>query len=357
MKTDIDFFEELLRIPSVSSDIPQVNRAMDFMRNYLEKHGVACVMEQYGDRKVLFASTQPGKTQDYLLNAHLDVVPADAHLFEPHLEDGIMFGRGTDDCKGAAVAIAQILCALNGKASVGAIFTGDEEIGGLTTKHMVDLGYGARKLILVIDAAAYAIVTKEKGVLDLRLKARGKGVHSSRPWEGVNAIDVLLDGYAKLRAAWPKYTPDEESGNWFDTMSATIVNAGTAHNKVPDTAEMLLNIRYTTPGDESRIESFVRQTTGLGVVREETCVPVFCDTGDREIKALHRTMCEKWPDKHIPFCTMCGATDARHFAETGTPIALIGIDGAECHTDAEWCSVDDIAEQAEMLISFITRGE
>ena len=178
MKTDVEFLDKLIRIPSISSDVAQVNVAMDVMRDYLEAHGVACVMETTEGRNVLYASTRPGKEQDYLLNAHLDVVPAEPALFIPRIEDGKMYGRGTDDCKGCALAIAQILCELNGKASVGAIFTADEEIGGLSTKYMVEQGYRARKLVMVLDTSAYAITTAEKGVLDLILRASGKAAHS-----------------------------------------------------------------------------------------------------------------------------------------------------------------------------------
>ena len=353
MKTDVEFLDKLIRIPSVSSDIAQVNVAMDAMRDYLEAHGVACVMETTEGRNVLYASTRPGKEQDYLLNAHLDVVPAEPGLFIPRIEDGKMFGRGTDDCKGCALAIAQILCELNGKASVGAVFTADEEIGGLSTKYMVEQGYKARKLVIILDAAAYAIATAEKGVLDLALRATGKAVHSSRPWGGVNAIDLLIEGYSKLKAAWPQNTPGKDGDVWFDTMAATIINAGTAHNKVPDVAEMLINIRFTKPGDEDRIAEFVRKTTGLEVIRHETCIPVFCDENTPAIKNLRAAMEKAWPEKTISTYKMCGATDARHFAAAEAPIAILGVDGEDCHTDGEWVRIDGIADVAEMLAKYL----
>ncbi len=353
MKTDLEFLEKLIRIPSVSADVAEVNRAEEAMREYLEARGVACVMEECEGRKILYASTQPGKVQDYILNAHLDVVPAEPWMFEPRIDGDIIYGRGPDDCKGCAVAVAQAICALNGKASVGAIFTADEEIGGHTTAYMVKLGYAARKLVVVVDGGEYSIVSAEKGVLDLVLKGKGRAAHSSTPWCGANAIDDLLDGYAKLRAAWPKNAPGEDGDPWFDTMSADIIKGGTAHNKVPDEAELLVNIRFTKPGDEDRIEKFVRDTTGLEVVRDSLSIPVFCDENTPAILEMRDAMRRAWPDHEIKFIRMCGATDARHFALNPAPIAITGIHGGNCHTKDEWASISHIGETASMFVDFM----
>ncbi len=64
MKTDLKLLEDLIRIPSVSTDIPQVNRAEEAMRDYLEAHGLACSFEEFEGRKILYSSTVPGKVQD-----------------------------------------------------------------------------------------------------------------------------------------------------------------------------------------------------------------------------------------------------------------------------------------------------
>lgn len=353
MKTDLELLENLVRIPSETKDIPQCNRASAVMREYLEAHGVSCTTERLGDREFVCAATTPGKVHDYLFNAHLDVVPAPPELYVPRVEGDRLLARGASDCKGAAVAIAQALVALAGKADVGAVFTTDEETGGKTSAEAVRLGYDARKLIGVIDSTAYKITYAHKGILDLRLVGRGKSAHSSGHWNGVNAIDALIDGYARLRAAWPKNRPDVGSDDiWFDTYCATIVSGGTAHNKVPDEASLLVNIRYTVPGDEDRIERFVRETTGLEVVREAGCQPFVCDRNEPIFARLAETMRHVWPDKDIGFTRMTGATDARHFGRSKAPIAVLGIDGGCCHTDAEWVGLAGIGEMAQVICEF-----
>ena len=46
---------------------------------------------------------------------------------------------------------ARLMRELKGKVSVGAIFGSDEEIGGASTSFMMDKGYGASKLVIVLD--------------------------------------------------------------------------------------------------------------------------------------------------------------------------------------------------------------
>ena len=97
MKTDFELLDRLLRIPSVSGDIPHVNEAVDFLRDYLVGKGVECAVETMEDgRKILYATTLPGcKTPDYLFNAHLDVVPADdPAMFVPVVKDGRVIAEG-----------------------------------------------------------------------------------------------------------------------------------------------------------------------------------------------------------------------------------------------------------------------
>ena len=74
---DLAFLKELVEIPSSSIDYPQVNRAMRAMKSYLEARGLFCSVEtDNAGRELLFAATKPGKVQDYVISAHLDVVPA-----------------------------------------------------------------------------------------------------------------------------------------------------------------------------------------------------------------------------------------------------------------------------------------
>ncbi|MBQ9726977.1 MAG: M20/M25/M40 family metallo-hydrolase [Kiritimatiellae bacterium] len=353
MDIDLPFFLELLKIPSVTGDVPQVNRAVAAVRAWLEARGVHCTAETMPDgRDFLYASVRPGeRTPRLLFNAHLDVVPAPAALFEPRIVGDRIFGRGTQDCKGNAVAVAAALAALAGSgASVGAVFSTDEEEGGATTAAAVARGIRATGLAVVADAEPWAIVFAQKGVASFRLVAEGKGGHSSRPWALDNPIDKLFDGWARLRAAWP--APADETKHWHDTIAATVVRAGAVHNQVPDTAEMVVNVRFVEPGALPRVEALIREASGLRVERLTTCEPVVCDADAPALAALRGAM-EAAFGREIPMKRMHGATDARHFAGPGAaPVAMVGIDGRACHEDAEEASLSSIAAYADLFASF-----
>ena len=353
MQIDTAFLLDLLRIPSVTDDIPQVNRAVAAMRAWLEARGLHCATEAMPDgREFLYASVVEGdRTPKLLLNAHLDVVPAAPEQFEPRVEDGNVAARGTSDCKGNALAIATALAALAGSgASVGAIFSSDEEEGGATTGEAVARGYRATGLAVVLDAGPWSITYSQKGILSLRLVAKGRGGHASEPWRFDNPIDRLFDGWTRLRAAWPAIA--DEEGHWGDSLAATVVRAGAVHNQIPGEASMVANIRFVEPGAIPRIEAFVRETSGLEVEVLSTCEPVVCDADAPALAALREAMAKAF-GREIPMVRMHGATDARHFTGPGAaPVAMIGVEGWRCHDEGEGATLASIRAYADLLVSF-----
>ena len=214
---------------------------------------------------------------------------------------------------------------------------------------MVERGYGAKKIILILDAAPYGIAHAQKGIISLTLRANGKGGHSSEPWAFNNPIDLLVDGYVKLRAAWPALPADY----WGDSMAPCIISGGQAFNQIPDTAEMVLNIRFIRPGDEEKIIGGIREITGLEVIVNSISAPAFVDESHPLMRKLKADMQKRFPDHKIEFYRMHGATDARHFAELGVPIAILGSEGGGMHSAGEWVSLASLEDCRVLLSDFI----
>ena len=356
MKADIGLLRELVEIPSVTRDIVANDRAQNLLADWLRARNVRTVFERAPDgRKILYASTRPGPVQDYLFNAHTDVVPADSEMFRPAVRDGWMFGRGTGDCKGNAVLIARLLAELNGRASVGAVFSSDEESAGTAAETMVRLGYGARKLVVVLDSQPYSLCVAEKGHAYFTLRAKGRACHSSRPWEGENAIDRLIDGYRKVRAILPREATVDAP--WAETLVPTVMCAGDAPNAVPGTAMMTLNLRFI---EESAADAWARrlgEVSGLEVVRGE-CFPVVqSDANAPVIRALADHLRRAWPGRPVPFARMNGATDARSFIRLGVPLVITSAEKRGDHADAEGVRLDSLDEVADALRDFILGNE
>ncbi len=346
MRDTIELLSELIRCRPVSSDIAAVNKAMQVMNRYLQEKGVPCVMEEVGERQLLYASTFPGKEQDLLLNAHIDVVPADAEMFEPRLEGDRLYGRGASDDLSNAVCIAQLLCRQLGKSSVGAIFTADEEIGGFTTEAMVQRGYAARKFAIVLDGPSCQVATAQKGIQIMKLRAKGRGGHASQPWNFDNPIDKLIDGYLRLRQQWPEVTADKQ---WQNTMAPCMLQAGFAGNQIPDEASMVINFRYITSADRTAIIEMAQKLTGLEIELDRQCEPVVSDENAPELQILAKAIQKYFPEREPGFVRMNGATDARHMLSMKVPIAITSADGEGAHSRNEWVELSSIDKYVKLL--------
>ncbi len=357
MMEAIPLLRDLMRCRPVSADVPAVNRAVNLLAGVLQGAGLYTTVEDVGGRAVLYAAAEPGeKRPAILLNAHLDVVPAaDPALFElrEDPETGRLYGRGASDCLGNCVVAARTLARIRGNASVGAIFSTDEEIGGATTAAMVERGYGARSLVLVMDGGGYAVAVGQKGILSVRLRARGVACHSAEPWKGENALDRLILGYLKVREVFPEVQPPD---TWKNTMAATMLRAGTASNRVPDTAEMTLNIRFTEHTAPEELLEEIERVSALEVEQNMTCPPVFVPPDTPVVKALRACM-ERVLQREIPVRRLNGATDARHFTGLHVPVAIVGIPGDDCHGRHEYAEKAGLRAYEDMLCEFLPEAE
>ena len=340
MEEYLKLLEDLIRLRPVTADIPAVNRVVDRLQAFLTAKGLHCATEELEGRKILYASNVPGKNPDLMLNAHLDVVPAAYESqYEPEYKDGWLYARGASDCLGNAICAVKVLCEAGPDLSIGAIFTTNEETGGETTGHMVFCGYVPKRMVFVMDHwNHYNICSAQKGILSVKLTAHGKGGHSSAPWLFDNPIDKLMDGYLKFRNQWKNPPADDP---WHTTMAATVINGGMVTNQIPDSAEMILNFRYLRPEEREELMRKLNEVTGLEVELDRTCPPVFVSEDAPELKVMIDAV-EEVIGIRPGFDRMNGATDARWFASTGKPIAIVGIEGSGAHAKVERVKVDAI---------------
>ena len=342
----IELLEKLIRLRPVSENLDAVNLVQETLYAFLQEHGIYCVMENLDGRKVLYASTVPGKNPDLLLNAHVDVVPVeDESQFEPVIRDGWMYARGAGDCLGSAVCIVKALCEADKGLSIGAIFSADEEIGGATTGYMADKGYAAKRLVCVLDGTSNKLSYSQKGTMNVRLYASGTSGHASRPFFFDNAADKLIDGYARFKADWKNPTTEDP---WQNSMALTIVKGGIISNKIPDSAEMIINFRYIEQRYREEILQKLRDSTLLEVELLSYRDPVVVSKDSPELQILAECM-----EKHLgfppPFNRMHGATDASFFVKDPAPVIILGLNSADAHGREEKAEVISIAQYAEII--------
>ena len=347
MDSYIELLRRLIGLKTITANVNAVNRAQDTLRVFLSEHGITCTMEELDGRKILYGSTVPGKTPDLLLNAHVDVVPAENDSqFCPVTEGDWIVGRGSGDCLGNAVCAVKTLCEADDDVSIGVIFSADEETGGRTTGRMVSLGYAARRLVCVLDNYDDDnICFAQKGIMYLKLSTRGVSGHSSTPWLFDNPVDKLITGYARLLEKWQNPTAED---SWHASIAGTMLHAGIIANQIPDAAEMSVNVRYTRPEEKEEIINFIRETTGAEVEYVSGRAPLAVRSDAKELELLAGVM-EKYLGKRPGLTRMHGATDASYFASGSAPVAIIGIKFIGAHAKSERASLSSLEKYSLVL--------
>ena len=83
--------------------------------------------------------------------------------------------------------------------------------------------------------------TSERGLLVIDAEAHGKSGHAARN-EGENALYIALEDIERLRKhEFAKISPRMGKVN----LNVTQINAGTAHNVIPDRCTFVIDIRPT----------------------------------------------------------------------------------------------------------------
>jgi succinyl-diaminopimelate desuccinylase len=345
-ESDLVRLEKLIRIPSVSSNIVEVNRAVDFLDGELGRDGLYRQIETMPDgRRVLFAANESTKRPDILLSAHLDVVPEkDPSQFVPRRENGRIYGRGASDCKEHVILCARLMRELKGRVSIGAIFGSDEEIGGMSTAFMLDKGYGAAKMVIVLDSEQFAITTRQKGLARYVIEADAPPTHAGMV-KGAppNAVRELILSYEAAAAE----IPDFEDGTWRDVMMLERVSGTREH------AEMEISVRCARKGGFESIENLLRNK----FKRDLRCLrkgeAVLLDETQPYLVAFRERMRRAWPARKVDFYHLNSSTDARHLQRLNLPMLILGVDARGAHTATEYVEIPSLDEYASLIESYL----
>ena len=345
-ESDLVRLEKLIRIPSVSSNIVEVNRAVDFLDGELGRDGLYRQIETMPDgRRVLFAANESTKRPDILLSAHLDVVPEkDPSQFVPRRENGRIYGRGASDCKEHVVLCARLMRELKGRVSIGAIFGSDEEIGGMSTAFMLDKGYGAAKMVIVLDSEQFAITTRQKGLARYVIEADAPPTHAGMV-KGAppNAVQELIRSYEAAAAE----IPDFEDGTWRDVMMLERVSGTREH------AEMEISVRCARKGGFESVENLLQNK----FKRDLRCLrkgeAVLLDETQPYLVAFRERMRRAWPDRKVDFYHLNSSTDARHLQRLNLPMLILGVDARGAHTATEYVEIPSLDEYAVLIESYL----
>ena len=262
-KEAIQLLKEIIAIPSPSFQEDAVcSHICQWMKERDIEH------ERIGNNIVAEHICDPSKPT-LMLCAHIDTVePCEGYTFDPYMPENcpadIVQGLGSNDDGASVVSMIAAYRYITSSDRVGfknnpsptyniiLVLACEEERsgkGGMT-------GLWGSRICARKDAKEgctpvdYAIVGEptgmkaaiaERGLLVIDAVAEGVSGHAARN-EGVNALYIAMDDIAKLRGyEFVKESPRMGKVN----LNVTQINAGSAHNVIPDRCSFVIDIRPT----------------------------------------------------------------------------------------------------------------
>jgi acetylornithine deacetylase len=240
----IALLKQLIATPSLSKE---EDKTADVIQSYFEANAIP--YRRYKNNVWAKNKYFNADLPTILLNSHHDTVKPNVswtlNPFEPVLEDGKLYGLGSNDAGGPLVSLIATFCYFYYRTDLCYNFivaaTAEEEISGRE---------GIEALLPLLPPIDFAIVGEptemhlaiaEKGLMVLDCVAHGKAGHAARN-EGENALYKAIDDINWVRnyqfeRISPLLGPVK--------MTTTIIQSGTQHNVVPDTCKFTIDVRVT----------------------------------------------------------------------------------------------------------------
>lgn len=237
----ITLLQALIGIPSLSRE---EDTAADFLQNYIEESGI--MTGRSGNNIWCISPMFDVNKPTILLNSHIDTVkPVTGwrrQPFTPKIENGKLYGLGSNDAGASLVSLFQVYRHLSAtQQSYNLIYLAscEEEVSGKNGIESVLPKLPPITLGIVGEPTEMNPAIAEKGLMVLDLTARGKAGHAARD-DGENAIYKLMPDIEWFRSfRFSKESPLLGTVK----MSVTQINAGTQHNVIPDICTAVVDIR------------------------------------------------------------------------------------------------------------------
>ena len=358
--------QALLRCRSVT---PADAGAQAVLAAALRAQGFTVTPLRFGDIENLHAERGAGGPR-FCFAGHTDVVPAASGAgetpwrhepFSGAVVDGLLFGRGACDMKGAIAAfVAAAAAPIGGTLSL--LITGDEE-GEATngTAKVLEWLRDQGKLpdfCLVGEPTSQAVlgdVVKigRRGSLNARITVDGRQGHVAYPDLADNPVHRLLPALAALAA----HLLDDGTA-WFQpsSLQITSVDVGNAaSNVIPARATARLNIRFNDLHDEASLTSWLTdmlQSQAPGATLQVSCSgEAFLTRPGPELERLTAAIAQGTGS--APRLDTGGGTSDARFLARYCPVAEFGLVGATMHQADECVPVAELRRLAALYRAII----
>ncbi len=424
----------MVRIPTVSKN--EDEDLSEFYRLHREMESLFPLVHKNLEKTVLSGNLvyrwkgRDSSAKPILLMGHQDVVPASDEgwsvgAFSGQVkEDGCLYGRGAIDCKGTMLveleAIERLLAegfvpecdvyleySINEESSgVGASMAVEWfKERGITFAIVLDEGGAVMdKAVSGMDRPYAVVGITEKGYMDLKISAAGRGGHSSTPprktpaarlfafaaeIERIRPFRKALIPQTKamfaamapsfgfgmrmilgnlwlfaplLKAVMPRISPFGEA-ILATTCCFTMMEGSDAPNVIPKEPYIVANLRTSVHQNCEESLAVLKKYADkydlkIEILTARDASPV-CDITSPEYSYLCECIRQHYTDCGVSPYVIMGGTDCRHFhaisenAFRFSPVRMTTAQSGSCHAVDENVSVDALAEGVEFFIRFL----
>ena len=371
-----ELIELLFRLIEQDTTNPPGNEYLvaEIVRDFFEENNIPYLIHEKEKGRTNIIGRIGEGSPKILIACHSDVVPAGdgwkTNPFEPILEDGNIYGRGTCDNKDsiasmliAAKMILQNVENLGGQLILAVL--ADEEHGSeYGLNYVMDEGFLDFDYAIVPDIGGNMrkIDVAEKGALHFKIISYGKQAHGSCPEDGINAIENMIELLNEIAKYEFTYEPHELLKE--PSINIGTIRGGEAVNIVPAKCEVGIDIRYLPSQSKEDIikdfESMMHKVEnknsnakfGIEIVTNHGPAELIENIG---LARIFRECTKKIMGFKPDIIGLGGHTFAGLLMERGFKAIGVGLGDDIAHNSNEYIQVDEMVNFTKILILSILR--
>ena len=254
----IELLKQLISTPSHSG---KEEETAEIIGRYLSTHNISFqrCRNNIWALNAYFNSNKP----TILLNSHHDTVKPNSGYtkdpYEPYIEDGKLYGLGSNDAGGPLVSLIQTFIYFYNRKDLPfnlcLAATAEEENAGDAGLGYVLPQLGKLTAAIVGEPTKMNMAIAEKGHMTLLCRTIGKSGHAARN-EGTNAIMLAIN---KIEQLGNIHFIEDPNFKEKVRLTVTEIHAGIQSNVIPDSCSFILDVRLTTNYDPQEVIEILQQ--------------------------------------------------------------------------------------------------
>ena len=362
----------LIRCESVT---PADGGALDLLQGALQALGFTChrlPFEEPGTARVdnLYARRGEGRP-NFCFAGHTDVVPTGAladwsrEPFAARVEDGVLYGRGASDMKGAIAAFVAAVARFGAEGgSISLLITGDEEGPAINGTRKVLDWLAERGEILDVclvgeptnpEELGEMVKIGRRGSLNGTLRVTGRQGHVAYPALADNPLPRLV----ALLNALLALTLDEGTDHFQPSrLELTTIDVGnTATNVIPGAAAARFNVRFNDRHTGASLERTIRACLDAVGEPYNLTTEVSGEAFLTPPGLLSSIIADSVADVtgRTPTLSTTGGTSDARFIKDHCPVAEFGLLSRTMHRTDECVPVEAMERLADIYLGILER--